>query len=85
MNPPEKPCPWHAVIESDIGRLKVVYCEVGPAGHEGTHIGERSRVEYLRLMRAWNRDRNVQRKELYSGTSSEPGRVVLADGSPPGA
>ena len=79
MKSAEKPCPWH-VVEMDGCRLKVFYCEVGPAGHEGTHIGERSRVEYLRFMRAWNRER----RESRYGPSAEPGGVVLADRSPSG-
>ena len=54
METPEKPCPWHAEsINASTGRLEIIYCEVGPAGHDGSHIGERSRDEYLWRFRVW--------------------------------
>jgi hypothetical protein len=56
----QKPCPWHAeTVNPRTGRLGSLYCEIGPEGHEGGHLGERSRNEYMRLLRAWRRgDRN---------------------------
>ncbi len=74
MKTPEKPCPWHAV-ETDTGRLVIVYCEVGPAGHEGGHIGTRSRVEYLKRMRMWNRaSRNVNTRKEHVGDTTKESR-----------
>lgn len=66
MSVPEKPCPWHAeTINSDTGRLGSLYCEIGPAGHDGLHIGNRSRQEFLRLLRAWRRgERKRTREEI---------------------
>jgi len=55
--PPEKPCPWHAEV-TILGRLTIRYCDVGPEGHEGSHIGDRPRFEYLRLLRLWKRAQN---------------------------
>ena len=56
MDAPEKPCPWHAeTINPRTGRLGSLYCEMGPEGHKGSHIGERSRHDYLRMLRAWRR------------------------------
>lgn len=59
---PEKPCPWHAET-FELGRLKDVYCEVGPDGHPGSHVGNRSRGEYLTQLRAWRVAQNQIRKE----------------------
>lgn len=54
MAKPEKPCPWHAEsINPNTGRLEIIYCEVGPAGHDGSHIGEMSRDEYYLRWRTW--------------------------------
>lgn len=39
------PCPWH-VMTPDGPR----YCEVGPEGHDGTHVGNRTATEYQRLL-----------------------------------
>lgn len=56
MDTPKKPCPWHAdLVAPSTGRLATLYCELGPDGHDGSHNGERSRHEYLRLLRAWRR------------------------------
>lgn len=45
----EKPCAWHVyTYEGD-----AQYCEAGPEGHKGSHIGERSGAEYVRLLEAW--------------------------------
>ena len=70
MEAPEKPCPWHAeTINPSTGRLGSLYCEVGPEGHEGAHFGERSRNEYLRMLRAWRRgSRNETTKKGLHGT-----------------
>lgn len=67
---PEKPCPWHAEsINSTTGRLEILYCEVGPAGHNGSHIGEKTRDEYLDQFRVW---RVCETKKLKEGDGSSP-------------
>lgn len=58
MEASDKPCPWHATIVGDRGRLVTNYCEVGPEGHEGAHIGERNREEYLRRLRIYLSTKN---------------------------
>jgi hypothetical protein len=75
----ERPCPWHAgVVNPDTGRLEVIYCEVGPAGHEGTHIGDRKLSDYLIMLRAWRREAAKRLREEYgyggsgTGTHTEP-------------
>jgi hypothetical protein len=66
---PEKPCPWHAEsVNEQTGRLEVIFCEVGPAGHEGTHIGERSRAEYRRLFSIWRRHEIKKLREKNEST-----------------
>ena len=42
----ETPCPAHVRIEGGARR----YCEVGPAGHAGSHVGDRTEAEYDRLL-----------------------------------
>jgi len=71
MEAPEKPCPWHAeTINPHTGRLGSLYCEVGPEGHSGSHLGERSRNEYLRRLRAWRRgSRNNTNEKGKNGTT----------------
>lgn len=50
----EKPCPWHVdTIDCESRHSLSLYCEVGPAGHDGSHIGERTMDEYHRLMREY--------------------------------
>lgn len=46
--PAEKPCDWS--VDDQEGQR---YCEAGPFGHEGGHIGERTRAQYVKLLRAW--------------------------------
>lgn len=46
----QKPCPWHVHTEEG-----AIFCEAGPDGHDGGHIGERSQEEYLRLLGQWDR------------------------------
>lgn len=45
----EKPCGWH--VNLDDGRQ--YYCEAGSDGHKGSHFGERSAKEYVRLLERW--------------------------------
>ena len=47
----ERPCPYFAVDEDD----ERYYCEIGPYGHEGTHVGARSQDEYEALLLAYRR------------------------------
>jgi hypothetical protein len=57
VSTPEKPCPWNAgEINPTTGVHEIVYCEVGPAGHEGSHVGDRTRDEYFRRLREWRDD-----------------------------
>lgn len=76
METPEKPCPWHAaVVNPRTGRLGHMYCEMGPDGHEGPHIGERSRQDFLRMLRAWrNGERKLRKKSTgeANGDSEKP-------------
>lgn len=41
-----KPCPWHVTLDDGSRR----YCEVGNAGHRGSHVGNRTQDEYERLL-----------------------------------
>lgn len=50
MSTPEKPCRWNGASGD---QTEPVYCEVGPDGHAGTHVGDRSRDEYYRRLREW--------------------------------
>lgn len=55
----EKPCSWHANgINKSTGFSEDVYCEVGPDGHDGSHIGDRTKDEYYRLLREWRTAKN---------------------------
>ena len=64
---PEKPCPWHAEL-IEFGRLVVHFCEVGPEGHEGGHLGKRPRDEYLRRLRVWRAFRHHERRKVNGST-----------------
>ena len=46
-DPPYVPCPA-SVIHRKTGQR--IYCTVGPAGHWGTHVGDRSQADYDRLV-----------------------------------
>lgn len=59
----EKPCPWHAETLIQ-GRLRAVYCEVGPEEHDGSHIGERTRDDYLNRLRKYLADQNRYRRSI---------------------
>lgn len=76
---PEKPCPWHAEMVVN-GRLTIRYCDVGGEGHEGGHLGDRSRDEYLRRLRVWRAFRHQERRKTVNGSSDQSNREVVEDG-----
>lgn len=54
----EKPCPWHVdTIDVESRHSLTIYCEVGPAGHDGGHIGDRTMEDYYRLLREWRAEK----------------------------
>lgn len=67
---PEKPCPWHAETYEK-GRLVVRYCDVGPEGHDGSHIGERPRLDYIQRLRNWRAFQHQQRRRVTHAPASE--------------
>jgi hypothetical protein len=57
----DKPCPEHV---RDNQTYFKKYCEAGPAGHKGTHIGNKSQERYLVELEEWtyfikNTEKNV--------------------------
>lgn len=57
---PEEPCPYYTKTTID-DRLVDLYCEVGPAGHDGDiHIGVLSYTEHLSERRAWRIAQNQE-------------------------
>lgn len=51
-----KPCPVH--IEPEYGEK--VYCEQGPEGHSGTHVGDKSQDQYNKQLAWWERNERNQ-------------------------